>query len=44
MSVDNLSSGKDKFESVYQILTDQLTDIESEFYKNKLLLKIYQTL
>jgi hypothetical protein len=29
---------------VDQIVTDQLTNIESEFYDNKLLLKIYQTL
>jgi len=29
---------------VDQIVTDQLTNIESEFYDNKLLLKIYQNL
>jgi hypothetical protein len=29
---------------VDQIVTDQITNIESEFYDNKLLLKIYQTL
>ena len=36
--------GNVAFESVDQIVTDQLTNIESEFYDNKLLLKIYQTL
>jgi hypothetical protein len=29
---------------VDQIVTDQITNIESEFYDNKLLLKIYQNL
>ena len=33
-----------RFESVDQIITDQLTKIDSEFYDNQLLLKIYQTL
>lgn len=33
-----------KFESVDQIVTDQITNIESEFYDTKLLLKIYQNL
>ena len=32
------------FMSVDQIVTDQLTNIESEFYNPKLLLKIYQNL
>jgi hypothetical protein len=44
-SVDtDMAPGEVKFESVDQIVTDQLTNIESEFYDNKLLLKIYQTL
>lgn len=38
-SIDNL-----KFESVDQIVTDQITRIESDFYDPKLLLKIYQAL
>lgn len=41
---EDLAPGEIKFESVDQIVTDQLTAIESEFYDNKLLLKIYQTL
>lgn len=41
---EDLAPGEVKFESVDQIVTDQLTNIESEFYDNKLLLKIYQTL
>ena len=41
---EDLAPGEIKFESVDQIVTDQLTNIESEFYDNKLLLKIYQTL
>ena len=40
----DLAPGDVKFESVDQIVTDQLTNIESEFYDNKLLLKIYQNL
>jgi len=40
----DMSPGEVKFESVDQIVTDQLTNIESEFYDPKLLLKIYQTL
>lgn len=40
----DMSPGDIKFESVDQIVTDQLTNIESEFYDSKLLLKIYQTL
>ena len=44
-SVDtDLSPGEVKFESVDQIVTDQLTNIESEFYDPKLLLKIYQNI
>jgi uncharacterized membrane protein len=39
-----MAPGDVKFESVDQIVIDQLTNIESEFYDNKLLLKIYQTL
>ena len=41
---EDLAPGEIKFESVDQIVTDQITNIESEFYDNKLLLKIYQTL
>lgn len=33
-----------KFESVDQIVTDQIINIDSEFYDTKLLLKIYQSL
>jgi hypothetical protein len=40
----NMAPGEIKFESVDQIVTDQLTNIESEFYDPKLLLKIYQNL
>ena len=36
--------GNVTFESVDQIVTDQITNIASEFYDNKLLLKIYQNL
>ena len=41
---EDLAPGEIKFESVDQIVTDQLTNIESDFYDNRLLLKIYQTL
>jgi len=41
---EDLAPGEIKFESVDQIVTDQITNIESEFYDNRLLLKIYQTL
>ena len=41
---ENLFSGNVKFESVDQIVTDQIIKIESEFYDPKLLLQIYQTL
>ena len=40
----DLAPGEIKFESVDQIVTDQITNIESEFYDNKLLLQIYQSL
>lgn len=40
----DLAPGEVRFESVDQIVTDQLTNIESEFYDPKLLLKIYQNL
>ena len=40
----DLAPGDVKFESVDQIVTDQITNIESEFYDPKLLLKIYQNL
>ena len=41
---EDLAPGDVHFESVDQIVTDQITNIESEFYDNKLLLKIYQSL
>ena len=40
----DMAPGEIKFESVDQIVTDQLTNISSEFYDPKLLLKIYQNL
>ena len=40
----DLAPGEIKFESVDQIVTDQITNIESDFYDPKLLLKIYQNL
>jgi DNA repair exonuclease SbcCD nuclease subunit len=40
----DMAPGEIKFESVDQIVTDQLTNIESEFYDPALLLKIYQSL
>jgi DNA repair exonuclease SbcCD nuclease subunit len=40
----DMAPGEVNFESVDQIVTDQITNIESEFYDNKLLLKIYQNL
>ena len=40
----DLAPGDVKFESVDQIVTDQLTNIASDFYDSKLLLKIYQNL
>ena len=41
---EDLAPGEVKFESVDQIVIDQLTNIESEFYDSKLLLQIYQNL
>lgn len=41
---EDIAPGDVKFESVDQIVTDQITRIESEFYDPKLLLQIYQTL
>ena len=44
-SVDtDMAPGEIKFESVDQIVTDQITNIESDFYDPRLLLKIYQNL
>jgi DNA repair exonuclease SbcCD nuclease subunit len=40
----DMAPGEVKFESVDQIVTDQITNIESEFYDPKLLLRIYQNL
>ena len=40
----DMAPGEVKFESVDQIVTDQLTNIDSEFYDPKLLLKIYQNI
>jgi hypothetical protein len=40
----DMAPGEIKFESVDQIVTDQLTNIESEFFDAKLLLQIYQNL
>ena len=40
----DLAPGDIKFESVDQIIVDQITNIESDFYDPKLLLKIYQSL
>jgi hypothetical protein len=41
---EDLAPGDVEFESVDQIVTEQLTGIASEFYDNKLLLQIYQNL
>ena len=41
---EDMAPGDVKFESVDQIVTDQITRIESEFYDPKLLLQIYQNL
>jgi hypothetical protein len=41
---EDSAPGEVKFESVDQIVTDQITNIESEFYDSKLLLQIYQNL
>jgi len=44
-SIDaDMAPGEIQFESVDQIVTDQLTNIDSKFYDPKLLLKIYQNL
>jgi hypothetical protein len=40
----DMAPGDVRFESVDQIVVDQITKIESEFYDPKLLLQIYQTL
>jgi hypothetical protein len=40
----DMAPGEVKFESVDQIVTNQLANIESEFYDPKLLLHIYNTL
>lgn len=40
----DLSPGELKFESVDQIIVDQISKIESQFYDPKLLLEIYKTL
>ena len=41
---EDMAPGDVRFESVDQIVIDQITKIESEFYDPKLLLQIYQTL
>jgi hypothetical protein len=41
---EDLAPGDVRFESVDQIVIDQITNISSEFYDSKLLLKIYQNL
>jgi hypothetical protein len=41
---EDLAPGNVTFESVDQIVIDQLTNIDSEFYDSKLLLQIYQNL
>jgi len=41
---EDMAPGDVKFESVDQIVTDQITKIESEFYDPRLLLQIYQAL
>jgi hypothetical protein len=41
---EDLAPGEVRFESVDQIVTDQIVKIESEFYDPKLLLQIYNTL
>jgi hypothetical protein len=40
----DVADGSIKFESVDQIVIDQITKIESEFYDPKLLLQIYRTI
>jgi hypothetical protein len=41
---EDMAPGDVRFESVDQIVTDQIIKIESEFYDPKLLLQIYQAL
>lgn len=41
---DDVASGDIKFESVDQIVNDQIAKIDSEFYDPKILLQIYQNL
>lgn len=41
---EDMAPGEVKFESVDQIVTDQITKLDSNFYDKNLLLKIYQTL
>lgn len=41
---EDMAPGEIRFESVDQIVTDQITNISSEFYDPKLLLQIYQNL
>jgi DNA repair exonuclease SbcCD nuclease subunit len=41
---EDLAPGDVRFESVDQIVIDQITNIDSEFYDSKLLLQIYQNL
>ena len=41
---EDLSPGDVKFESVDQIVIDQITKIQSDAYDPRLLLQIYQTL
>jgi hypothetical protein len=40
----DLAPGELKFESVDQIIMDQISNIESQFYDQKLLLEIYKNL
>jgi hypothetical protein len=40
----DLAPGEIKFESVDQIIMDQISNIESQFYDQKLLLDIYRNL
>lgn len=44
MANQDLAPGEVSFESVDQIVIDQITAIESDFYDNKLLLEIYRNL
>jgi hypothetical protein len=40
----DLAPGEIKFESVDQIIIDQISNIESEFYDSKVLLELYRNL